>query len=426
MSGYGVIIVGGGAAGLFAAANVRTDKRILIIEPNRVLGRKLRITGKGRCNLTNNCSPDEVLKNVLRNPKFLYSVVSEFPPYSIMDWFESRGVPLKTERGRRVFPQSDRAEDIAEALISECRRNGADFVKSKADGIIVCDGAVKGVRCGEKEYFSDCVLLATGGKSYPRTGSDGSGYSLAEAVGHTITALQPSLVPIEIEDSICAALSGLTLKNVVLRLYDTQKPAKPLYSELGEVTFTPVGVGGPLGISASCYIDENMLRCKGYKLVIDLKPALSAEQLDARLQRDIKAAPQLPFEKLLTGLLPSTMAKPFSDRLEFVKPASIGNLTREQRRMTVELLKNFALTPRDLRGFDEAIVTRGGISVKEVFPSTMESKLVNGLYFAGEIIDCDAFTGGYNLTIAFSTAYAAASDISKKIQNQEREAEKWD
>ena len=425
MSEYGAIIVGGGAAGLFAAANIRSGGRILVIEPNRVLGRKLRITGKGRCNLTNNCSAEEVLKNVLRNPKFLYSAVVKFPPDSIMSWFESRGVPLKTERGRRVFPLSDRAEDVAEELIRECKRNGVTFLKAKVDGLTVRDGAVSGVKCGDKEYFSDVVLLAAGGMSYPRTGSDGSGYALAESVGHTVTDLQPSLVPIEICESFCAALSGLTLKNVSLALYDISKPNKPLYSELGELTFMPFGIGGPLGISASCYMNADKLACKGYKLVIDLKPGLTPEQLDARLQRDIKAAPQSGFDELLSGLLPTAMIKTFSDRLDFDKPASIGNLTREQRLMTASLLKRFELTPKALRGFDEAIVTRGGVSVREISPTTMESKLVKGLYIAGEIIDCDAFTGGYNLTAAFSTAYAAASDISNKLE-QKKEVEKWD
>ena len=425
MSEYSAIIVGGGAAGLFAAANIRSGGRILVIEPNRVLGRKLRITGKGRCNLTNNCSAEEVLKNVLRNPKFLYSAVAKFPPESIMSWFEGRGVPLKTERGRRVFPQSDRAEDVAEALIRECKRNGVAFLKAKVDGLIVRDGAVSGVKCGDKEYFSDAVLLAAGGMSYPRTGSDGCGYALAESVGHTVTDLQPSLVPIEICESFCAELSGLTLKNVSLALYDISKPNKPLYSELGELTFMPFGIGGPLGTSASCYMSADKLVCKGYKLVIDLKPGLTPEQLDARLLRDIKAAPQSGFDELLSGLLPTAMINTFSDRLDFDKPASIGNLTREQRLMTASLLKRFELTPKALRGFDEAIVTRGGVSVKEISPATMESKLVKGLYFAGEIIDCDAFTGGYNLTVAFSTAYAAASDISNKLE-QKKEVEKWD
>ncbi len=425
MNGFGTIIIGGGAAGLFAAANIQSTKRTAVIEPNRVLGRKLRITGKGRCNLTNNCPQEEVLKNVLRNPKFLYSAVTKFPPESIMSWFESRGVPLKTERGRRVFPQSDRADDIAEALEKECRRRGTVFIKAKADGLIIRDGAAVGVKCGEKEYFSDNVILACGGKSYPRTGSDGSGYALAESAGHSVTVLQPSLVPIEVEESFCGSLAGLTLKNVELKLFDADRPAKPIYSELGETSFTPFGLGGPLGISASCYIDAEKLSCKGYKLVIDLKPGLTFEQLDTRIQRDIKAAPNKPFEALLAGLLPRAMTEVFSDRLDFSKPASIGNLTREQRLSAVSLLKNFSITPTALRGFDEAIVTRGGVSVKEISPATMESKLVKGLYFAGEVIDCDAFTGGYNLTLAFSTAYAAALDISKK-SNFEKEVEIWD
>lgn len=422
MKRFDVIVVGGGAAGLFAAAQLGEDgMSVLVIEPNRFLGRKLRITGKGRCNLTNNCSAEDVIKNVLRNSKFLYSALSKLPPEKIIEWFESRGVPLKTERGRRVFPVSDKAADIAEAMIASCEKHGVRFVRSKVTEVLTEDRTVIGVRCSSTEYFSDNVIIACGGMSYPRTGSDGNGYSFVEKVGHTILKPQPSLVPIELKEGFCSKLAGLTLKNVMLYLFDCEKPKKQLYSELGELTFMNYGVAGPLGLSASCMIDENKLNCKGYKLVIDLKPALFEEQLDARILRDIKSAPQSTTLDLLCGLLPRDLAAVAADVLNINKISSIGNLTHEERLAIVSFLKRFELTPIRLRPFDEAIITRGGVSVKEISPTSMESKLVKGLYFSGEIIDCDAFTGGYNLTIAFATAYSAAKDIIRK-----KEVEAWD
>ena len=408
MKKYDVVIIGGGASGAFAAANLaEAGLGVAIIEPNRELCRKLRITGKGRCNLTNNCTPEEVLKNIPRNPKFLFSALNRFPPEKIMSWFESRGVPLKTERGRRVFPVSDNADDVAEAIIAELDRFGVEIFRDKAEKIILENGAAVGVKTRSEALYADFVMLSTGGKSYPKTGSDGSGYALCRECGHTVTETRPSLVPIETEEDFCAALSGLTLKNVTLSLYDLSKSKKPLMSELGELTFMPYGVGGPLAISASCYIDT----CKGYNLVIDLKPALSREQLDLRLQREIKESPRKTLGEMLRGLLPKELSELAAELLSLDKSQFSSNLTREQRYAIIDFLKGFSLTPKALRPFDEAIITRGGVSVKEISPSTMESKLVKNLYFTGEIIDCDAFTGGYNLTIAFSTAYSAAYDI---------------
>lgn len=419
---YDVIIVGGGAAGTFAAAEISAaGKSVLIIEPNRFLGRKLRITGKGRCNVTNNCGPDEVLKNVLRNPKFLYSSLSAFPPQKIMEWFESRGVPLKTERGRRVFPESDSAADIAETIVKECERHGVEVLHARADSLMIENGAISGVMCGNREYGCKNVILATGGRSYPKTGSDGSGYNIAKAVGHTIVKPQPSLVPIETQERFCRLLDGLTLKNVTLSLYDLDKPKRPVFSEQGEFTFTDYGVSGPLALSASCLMDEDKTACKGYKLVIDFKPALSYEQLDARILRDIEANPKASVGELLSGLLPMAMVSVFAEVCDVGLNEPVSGLTRETRNVINEHLKQFELRPKSLRSFDEAIVTRGGVAVKEILPQTMESRVVKGLYFAGEIIDCDGFTGGYNLTIAFATAHAAASDIIKN-----KEVEKWD
>lgn len=409
---YDVIVVGGGASGLFAAARLcRAGRSVLICEPNRFLGRKLRITGKGRCNVTNNCTAEEVMKNVPRNSKFLYSALAKLPPQGIMDWFEAEGVLLKTERGRRVFPQSDSAADIADALARACQR--AEILHERVTGLVIEDDFARGVRCKDKILYSENVIIATGGMSYPRTGSDGSGYDLAEEAGHTVTEIQPSLVPIELAEDFCARLDGLTLKNVTLSLYEVGKK-KPIFTELGELTFESYGISGPLSLSASCLMKDEKIARKAYKLYIDFKPALDFERLDARLLRDIKASPQGSLEELLVGLLPRAVADVFADILNLDKTVSIGNLTREKRLETVALLKRFELTPTALRGFDEAIITRGGVSVKELNPTTMESRHVKGLYFTGEVIDCDAFTGGYNLTIAFSTAFCAADDILSK------------
>lgn len=419
MKRFDVIIVGGGASGLFAAAELLgAAKSVLIFEPNRFLGRKLRITGKGRCNVTNNCTAEEIMKNVPRNPKFLYSALSKFPPDKIISWFEDAGVPLKTERGRRVFPVSDSANDVADALVRKCA--GADIVHEKVTEILTEGGAAVGVCAKSGRYYADNVILATGGRSYPRTGSDGSGYGLAQRLGHTVVKQQPSLVPIETLERYLE-LDGLTLKNVTLSLYDAEKPKKPVYTELGEMNFASYGISGPLALTASCLMSDEKIACKGYKLVVDFKPALNAEQLEARLLRDILSSPDGTVETLLSGLLPKSAVQVFAERLCLDKSASAGQITRETRHAIISLLKHFELTPTALRSFDEAIITRGGISVKEIDPATMESKLVKNLYFTGEIIDCDGFTGGYNLTIAFSTAYCAAHNIIMT-----KEVEKWD
>lgn len=405
---YDVIVVGGGASGLFAAAEILSHGfKVLILEPNRFLGRKLRITGKGRCNLTNDCSADEVIKNISRNPKFLYSALRKFPPEKIMHWFEAAGVPLKTERGRRVFPQSDSANDVAEALVKKC--SGADVRHEKALSLTVSDGCILGIKTSSCEYFSDIVILAAGGLSYPKTGSDGSGYKLAESVGHTVTPLRPSLVPILCRES----LPEIDLKNVSLIMYRSDRPGKPVWQEQGELSLGPNGLSGPLALTASCMFDSEQ-DCKGYLLYIDFKPALSEEKLDARLLREIQANPKENMTFLLRQLLPSTLTDVFIHRLNADFTASLGNLSKQTRLELVRLLKKFPIEPAGLGSYDEAIITRGGIDVKEISPKTMESKLVKGLYFTGEIIDVDGFTGGYNLTEAFSTAYSAAEDIIRK------------
>lgn len=413
-----VIVIGGGAAGMFSACLLaKAGKRVIMIEPNRKLGRKLRITGKGRCNLTNNSSNDNIIKNIVRNPKFMYSALSSFSANDVMDWFETRGVPLKTERGARVFPVSDNANDIADAMEKELKRYRAVIIKDKAMQILVEDGRVIGVKCSDRDYYAENVILATGGCSYPATGSTGDGYEMARSLGHTITEISASLVPIVCRESFVADLSGLALKNVTLSLCDIKKK-KPIYSELGEVSFMPYGIAGPLSLTASCYMNPEKLEAGEYKIAIDLKPGLTDEQLERRIQRDFSETPSREISKAMSRLMPLQMISAFVSLLDIDPNKPCNQVTREERERIKRLLKRFELAPLRLRPIDEAIITRGGVSVKEINSTSMESKLVKGLYFAGEIIDVDALTGGYNLQIAFSTANAAARAICESKGEQ--------
>lgn len=406
-----VIVIGGGAAGMFSACLLaKAGKRVIIIEPNRKLGRKLRITGKGRCNLTNNSSNDNIIKNIVRNPKFMYSALSGFSSADVMDWFETRGVKLKTERGARVFPVSDNANDIADAMEKELRRYRAVVVKDKALRILAENGRVTGVECADRDYYAENVILSTGGSSYPATGSTGDGYSMAKKLGHTVTEISASLVPIVCEERFVAYLSGLALKNVTLSLYDIRKK-KPVYSELGELSFMPYGIAGPLSLTASCYMNREKLEAGEYRIAIDLKPGLTEEQLERRIQRDFSETPSCEISKAMSRLMPLQMISTFISLADINPNKPCNQVTHEERERIKRLLKRFDLTPLKLRPIDEAIITRGGVSVKEINSASMESKLVKGLYFAGETIDVDALTGGYNLQIAFSTAYAAAKAI---------------
>jgi len=402
-----IIIVGGGAAGCFAAVwAARFGKSVIVFEKNERLGRKLRITGKGRCNVTNNSPVEEHMRNIPVNSRFLYSAYSSFDAESTMAFFEELGVPLKTERGNRVFPVSDNAHDIADALVREMKKLGVKVVNAQVTQLLAENGAVRGVRAGGREYESGSVLIACGGKSYPATGSTGDGYKLAESVGHTVTELKPCLVPLVSPDKYCAELMGLSLRNVTLSLYDGNKE---IFSELGEMLFTHFGVTGPLVLSASSHIKD--MKPNRYTLKIDLKPGLTPEKLDERIQRDFSENLNRDFVNGIRKLLPAKLL-PIAARLaEIPEELKINSVTKEQRRRFGELIKAFPVRISAFRPIDEAIVTGGGVSVKEINPKTMESKLVSGLFFAGEVIDTDAYTGGFNLQITFSTAYSAAVNM---------------
>ncbi len=401
---FDCIVIGAGAAGMFAAITSASEGyRTAVIEPNEKVGRKLAITGKGRCNVTNNCDADTVMKNVPRNPRFLYSALSMLSPADVMEFFENEGVKLKTERGNRVFPVSDRAYDIVDALFFRMKREGVTMIRAKALEITTEDGYATGVKTDKGNFTAPKVILSTGGMSYPVTGSTGDGYRMAEKLGHTITPLKPSLVPIETEEN-CAEMMGLSLKNSVLSVRDNTKN-KTVFSELGEMLFTHFGVSGPLVLSASSRMDD--IEDGKYTLFIDLKPALTEEQLDSRVQRDFLERKNMQLDNALRKLLPEKIIAPLLKKCGIDPEKQCNSVTREERLALVRTVKAFSLTPTGYRPISEAIITDGGVSVKEINPKTMESKIINGLHFAGEIIDVTGFTGGFNLQIAFSTGYAA-------------------
>lgn len=409
-----IIIIGAGAAGLMAAAiaSERTND-ILIFDKNERIGRKLSITGKGRCNVTNNCNREEFFANIPVNPKFLYSAYSKFSCEDTMNFFEERGVPLKIERGNRVFPVSDKAEDIVNAFGKILSDKKIRVKKSGVTEIVVDEsGTAVGVKSGNKIYEAKKILIATGGKSYPKTGSNGDGYILAENLGHTIISVKPSLVPIVTEEKYPNEMMGLSLKNVTLKLYDTVGK-KTLFEEMGEMLFTHFGVSGPLVLSASSHI-RNMVDGR-YKLFIDLKPALDEKKLDERILRDFSEEKNKDFINSLYKLLPSKMI-PVVARLSGIPfDKKVNQISKAERTKLIGILKGFPLTVKDFRPIDEAIITSGGIKVSEIDPKTMESRLVRNLYFAGEIIDVDAYTGGFNLQIAFSTGAVAGISMREDL-----------
>ena len=401
-----VLVIGGGAAGMFAAITAaQMGHQVTLLEPNERLGKKLGITGKGRCNVTNHCEPEEVLKNVPRNSRFLMSALHRFTPEDTMFFFESRGCALKTERGNRVFPVTDRSFDIIDTLRFELRDLGVQILHMPALEILTEDGAVCGVRTERGVLSARAVILCTGGCSYPATGSTGDGYRMAEKLGHTVMPLHGSLVPLEEQGCICARMQGLSLRNVSVSLKDGK--GKKVYTDFGELLFTHFGLSGPTILSASTRVEAG----KTYTVAIDLKPALDEQKLDARLLRDFQANQNRNVANVLGALLPAKMIPVMMDVCGFEPELKVNTMTKTQRRTLLEHIKNFEIPIHGCRPIEEAIITAGGIKVSEIDPKTMQSKLVPGLYFAGEIIDCDAYTGGFNLQIAWSTAYAAGTAV---------------
>ena len=403
---YDGIIIGGGPAGMFAAITAaQNGQKVLLVEKNDRLGKKLLITGKGRCNVTNDCTAQEVLQNVPRNGRFLYSAMTAYPPEKIKAFFEDRGCELKTERGNRVFPVSDKAQSVQECLQRELRRLNVKVVNGPVMHILTEEGKVTGVKTSAGRFDSDWVILATGGASYPTTGSNGDGYRMAAELGHTIIPAEGSLVPLETAGNDCQDMQGLSLRNCGVKLINAK--GKVLYKDFGELLFTHFGVSGPTVLSASCH-----LKGEGCRLVIDLKPALEEKKLDERIQRDLELYKNRSMENALTDLLPRSMIPVVLRRLEVDPEMQANSFTRQKRREMVELLKAFSVEITGKRPVAEAIITSGGVKVSEIDPKTMESKKVQGLYFAGEVIDCDAYTGGFNLQIAWATAYAAGNAVA--------------
>lgn len=405
-----VLVVGGGAAGLIAAATAASrGYRVTVIEQNPRMARKVMITGKGRCNVTNNCDLDTLIANVPTNPRFLYSAFSGFMPQDLMALIESLGVPLKTERGNRVFPVSDKAVDIVDALVKYAKQTGCRFLQGKVTALQIADGVCTGV-CLEDGTKLDAfaVVVATGGCSYPQTGSDGSGYALAKQAGHTVTALKPSLVPLTSSDAFCKEMQGLAPKNCAIILEDVLRN-KVIYRDFGEMLFTHFGVSGPMVLSASAHIRD--IQPDRYVLYMDWKPALTPEQLDTRLVREFSEHKNSDLSNTLGKLLPQKAVPVFIKLSGIEGTRKCHSVTREERQTLVDLFKRFPVRISGTRPISEAIVTTGGVNVKEVEASSMASKLVDGLYFAGEILDVDAYTGGFNLQIAFSTGVAAGNHI---------------
>lgn len=411
-----VIVIGGGAAGMMAAyAAASNGKQVTLIEKNEKLGKKIYITGKGRCNVTNDCDVEDLFKQILRNPKFLYSAIYEFDNYQVQQFFEENGCPLKVERGGRVFPVSDHASDIISALERKLRSLGVDILlRNEVQEILSQNDEITGVVVKSltsskiTKMEAKQVIVCTGGVSYPSTGSTGDGYEFASALGHTIKVPSPSLVPFETKETFVKDLMGLALKNVEVTIKDGK--GKKLFSDFGEMLFTHFGVSGPLILSASAKVND-MIQKEPLQMFINLKPALTREQLDKRVLREFDDNKNRQFKNAIASLFPSSLT-PIMIHLSGIEPdIMVNEITKGMRDEFVSLIQALPLTITGVRGFNEAIVTKGGVNVKEINPSTMESKLIKGLYFAGEIIDCDAYTGGFNLQIAWSTGHLAGSHI---------------
>ena len=401
------VIIGGGAAGSFCAITAaRRGLSVIVLEPNEKIGRKLRITGKGRCNVTNNSDIRTVMNHIPDHSRFLYGALTRFSPEDTMQFYEDLGIPLKTERGNRVFPVSDNANDIADALQNELRRLGVTIIHEKAVDLITEDGRICAVDTSNQRIRTDRCVIATGGKSYPKTGSEGSGYRLASKLGHSIVSPLPSLVPLVSDDRCCAELQGLSLRNIELSAFEDDKS---IYREPGEMLFSHFGITGPLVLSASAHMRH--FGTAEYKVILDLKPALDEKTLDLRILRDFSKYQNKAIRNALGDLLPKAMIPVILSRIAVPGGKPVHEITKEERKKLVHELKNFTITINGTRPIEEAVVTAGGVSTDEINPRTMESKLVSGLYFAGEIMDLDAYTGGYNLQIAWSTANLAGNSL---------------
>lgn len=409
------VVIGGGAAGMLAALTLaERGVPAVLLEPNEKLGRKLYITGKGRCNLTNNCEPDEVLRNVTRNGRFLYSSVTKFPPAAVMEYFTSLGVPLKTERGGRVFPCSDKSADVVDALFFALKRKRVTVERARAERFVTKNGILTGVQTDHGPISCHAVILATGGLSYPATGSTGDGYRMAAELGHTIVSPRASLVPLVERGETCARMQGLSLRNVQLTVKNRKK--KVLFQEQGELLFTHFGLSGPLVLSASAHLHE--FEAETYTALIDLKPALDEGKLEQRILRDFAQQPNKALHNVLEGLLPRLMIPVMLDRTELPGELPVNSVTKQQRRRLIEGMKRFHVDLLGPRPVAEAIVTAGGVKTGEIDPGTLMSKIIPGLFFAGEILDVDAYTGGFNLQIAWCTGRSAGLAAADYVQNR--------
>ncbi len=408
-----VIVIGAGPAGLMAAAAAAKNRaKVILIERNEKPAMKLRITGKGRCNVTNNMAALEgIIANVPVNGRFLFGALSRFMPIDTIELFERLGVEVKVERGGRVFPQSDNAHDIADALVRYAKNSGVEFLRGRVTQLAIVGGKLSGVALDDgREIKAEAVIVSTGGCSYPRTGSTGDGYALAKQAGHTIVEPKPSLVPLECHEGFCSRLMGLALKNTALELFDEQQ-CKVIHKDFGEILFTHFGVSGPMALSASSHMRD--ITPGRYQLRLDLKPALSPEQLDRRILRDFAENNNRNFINALNLLLPKSLVPVIVQRCGVPPGLKVNQVTAAQRQSLIDQLKRFTLTVTGFRPIDEAIVTSGGITVSEVQPQRMESKLLPGLFFAGEVLDVDAYTGGFNLQIAFSTGQLAGESAAQ-------------
>ena len=404
-----LVVIGGGAAGLMCAITAaERGLRVTLLDPNKKLGRKVRITGKGRCNVTNNCDIKGFMENIPSDGRFLYSALNRLSPTDTIEYFESRGVRLKTERGNRVFPVSDNANEVADMLAAQCDKLGVKVIRTTAKRILTENGAVSAVETGDGLIKCRAAAVCTGGMSYPLTGSNGDGYMFAREFGHNIIEPKASLVPLESDDDYCADMQGFSLKNVTLSLYENDKL---IYKDLGELLFTHFGLSGPLVLSASSHMRDT---CKAkYSVKIDLKPALDEKKLDTRILRDFELFSNREFKNSLDKLAGKTMI-PVLIKLSGISPEQkVNTITHEQRMGLVKLFKEFPVSISGTRPIEEAIITSGGVDTKEVNPRTMESKLVDGLFFAGEVLNLDGYTGGFNLQIAWSTGYVAGKSVLK-------------